>query len=443
MKYWQKRRCPVMNKRHVTRNFLIVVVIAFISLTGQNCLSSTKNKKVIRVIFDMNPATIRYKDGEKIPVFKFDPRKDITASLKKAGFRVVSQDSKNYDLTLKINHIERARQTGRYSGDLSHKIMIDHIAFVLEDKDGAILLKEGRGPFGTYESMTAVKQSFVKDLPKLVIHRLQAKDEVSFQISLLKTKGFDKKRFERLSELKDPRAIEAITPFLRECYAPNRWYPKFVLWDLGYNPEGVEERAVFDIVDLVRPFRGHREKMDRARKIKKNVRVILAYYGLTAIELFLEDLTCEVMKNYYEGDAASKNAKKALNMLTLNNWRKGWGRGVVYLDRFSIENITYLSTEEVKKRLKITDESRRVNRSKFVNLYDPAWNIYAVKQLINALKQDNTPIKDKVRYLKDVIEILGTIADNRAIDSLKNYLGHPELAENAKKAIEEIEKRGK
>jgi len=36
-----------MNKRHVTRNFLIVVVIAFISLTGQNCLSSTENKKVI------------------------------------------------------------------------------------------------------------------------------------------------------------------------------------------------------------------------------------------------------------------------------------------------------------------------------------------------------------------------------------------------------------
>jgi hypothetical protein len=42
-----------------------------------------------------------------------------------------------------------------------------------------------------------------------------------------------------------------------------------------------------------------------------------------------------------------------------------------------------------------------------------------------------------------VIEILCTIADNRAIDSLKNYLNHPDLAENAKKAIEEIEKRGK
>ena len=130
-------------------------------------------------------------------------------------------------------------------------------------------------------------------------------------------------------------------------------------------------------------------------------------------------------------------------MLSLNNWRKGWGRGIVYLDRFSIENITYLSTEEVKKKLKITDKSRRVDRSKFANLYDPAWNIYAVKQLINALKQDHTPIKDKARYLKDVIEILGTIADTRAIDSLKNYLDNPELAENAKKAIEEIEKRAK
>jgi len=45
-----------MNKRHVTRKFLMIIVIAFISLSGQGCSVSTKTTKVIRVIFDMSPA---------------------------------------------------------------------------------------------------------------------------------------------------------------------------------------------------------------------------------------------------------------------------------------------------------------------------------------------------------------------------------------------------
>ena len=134
--------------------------------------NALETETVVRVIFDMNPATIRYRyEGDKqipVSVFEYDPRKNITASLEKSGFKVVSQDSTHYDLGLLITHRERARQTGRYPGDTSRKIMIDHIGFVLEDKDGAILLKEGRGPFGTYESMTTVKQSFVKDLVELV-----------------------------------------------------------------------------------------------------------------------------------------------------------------------------------------------------------------------------------------------------------------------------------
>lgn len=142
----------------------LILVLALVSLAGFGLSGCNGSKKVIRVIFDMDPATVEYDDGVPNPVFEFDTRPGIEQGLKKAGFKVVAENKKNYDLTLRVTHRERARQTGSYVGDTSHVIMIDHFGYVLEDKDGEVLLEEASGPFGTHENMAKLKDSLVEEL---------------------------------------------------------------------------------------------------------------------------------------------------------------------------------------------------------------------------------------------------------------------------------------
>jgi hypothetical protein len=429
----------------------VMVILSFNFLCSLSWSAGEENAEievslnVIRVIFTMDPGREEYKDGIPHPVFFYDPRAIIKQKLVDAGFEVVAEDSEEYDLTLRILHRERARATGSYPGDIfyspggtSSKMMIDSLEFTLEDGDSNVLLTEVRGPFGTYDNMSVVRDSIAEEVPILIKLRLEAEDEVSYIIARLEQMGVERHLLKRLSTLADPKAIEGLRPFLRDCWGPMRWEVKYTLMDLGYEPLSTRENAAFDMVDLVSPF-WRRPSSSRPEKV--NPKTIIALYGLTAIELFLEDLKCDVNKGKIDEAATSENAKVALCMLTEVNWAKQWGQGKVYLDKFKIDKIEYLDQEEVKARLGISDKKDFFDRKNVIKLYDQAWNTYAVTQLINALNEENEDVEDKDRYLKNIIDILGEIANAQAIGPLENYLAYPELAEYVEKAIEAIESR--
>lgn len=466
-----------MNKRHVTRMFLMAVVIAFISLSGQFCSKSKESTKVVRVIFDMDSATISYKDGKKIPVFNYDPREDITAGLKKAGFKVVLQDSKNYDLTLKITHKERARQTDRYPGDTSHKIMIDHIGLVLEDKDGAVLLHESRGPFSdiyinTIRAMTNIKKRFVKDLVELVQIRIEKNDETSCWIEFVSRRG-DKlaqlqnwrNKYAILEKAGDPmyskreEQIIALKPLIRSRNSFLREVSQRLLQALGYTPSGNMESAAFFIVQTY-PF--HRwsatigEMTHGAWAARQGVIPVIRY-GTTAIDLFVEDL-----KFKYPG---REKAVAVLLRLSKERWakfgyaKKASNRKVEYIDytpQCDFFHVKYFdpfgrAEDELFAEVEVVNPNRA--SEVYAGLWNQEWNNHAIKKLAEVLEEgrnvriDKDSLKragiDNKNYFQDVIDILGKIADNRAIQLLKSYLAHPKLAENAKDAIENIEKREK
>lgn len=89
----------------------------------------------------------------------------------------------------------------------------------------------------------------------------------------------------------------------------------------------------------------------------------------------------------------------------------------------------------------------------YAGLWNQEWNNYAIKKLAEVLEEgrnvriDKDSLKrtgvDNENFFQDVFEILGKIADNRAIQLLKSYLAHPKLAGNAERAIEHIESREK
>lgn len=465
-----------MNKRHVTCMFLMVIGITFISFIGQSFGKSKESTKVVRVIFDMDPATTMYKyEGDKqiaIPVFKYDPRKDITASLKKSGFKVVSQNSKNYDLSLKITHRERARQTGSYPGDTSSKTMIDHLGFVLEDKDGAILLKEGRGPFGTYVPMTAVKQSFIKDLVELVQIRIEKADETSCWIEFVSRKG-DEASLKAIEKAGDPKykareeQLIALKPILRSHKFSSRVVSLHLLQALGYTPGSDMESAAFFIIQTY-PF--HRwsaqvgEMTPGAWAARQGV-ISVIRHGTTAIDLLVEDLKGKQDLNSLrygvkDGGVATR-AKAVLMRLSKEQWTKfGYskrasiGRGVDYIDRKPESDFFHVKYSD---RGKVLGEVEVVNPERaskvYAGLWNQEWNDYAIKKLVEVLEKGRnvsidedylkkTEINNR-NYFRDVVDILGKIADSRAIQPLKSYLDHPKLAKDAKKAIENIEKREK
>jgi hypothetical protein len=87
----------------------------------------------------------------------------------------------------------------------------------------------------------------------------------------------------------------------------------------------------------------------------------------------------------------------------------------------------------------------------YSKVWNQEWNDYATKKLVEVLNRlknvsnEETYMKnegiDNRNYFENVIDILGKIADNQAIAALKNYLTHSKFADNAKKAIKEIENR--
>ncbi len=450
-----------MEKRYGIRIFPLVVGIIFISLSCQ--CGGKKYTKVIKVIFDMDQATTSYKNegGKKIATaeFKYDPREAITDSLDNAGYKVVSPDDDNYDLVLKIMHRERARFTGRYTGDTSSKTVIEKMGFELHDKDGTLLLEEKRGPFA-YEPMIFVKLSFIKDLVELVQIRLEKADETACWLESVSRRG-DKASVKAIEKAGNPNynareeQLIVLKPIIRSHDFYSRTAAVRLLEELGYTADSFRDSAAFYIVKTY-PF--HRwsatsgERTPGAWAARQGV-ISVIKYGTTAIDLFIEDL-----KGKQTGGVVSK-AKAILERLSDERWSEfnyakfsSIGQNVQYVDRYA--KTDFFSVRYFSYNKKLLGEVEVVNPQKASKVYskvwDQQWNDYTINKLAEILDKgrDASNNSDFLKtgtsnpnYFKDVIEILGQIADNRVIQSIKNYIDHPKLAEDAKKALENIEKR--
>jgi len=455
---------------------LMAVVIAFISLSGQFCSKSKESTKVIRVIFNLSASQIRYEyeDNKKIekPVFNYDPREDITAGLKKAGFKVVSQDSKNYDLTLNITHIERARQERGGLGTKSPvRILIANIGFVLKDKDGAALLRYSRGAAGniygrfTISSMTNIKNSFVKDLVELVQIRSEKDDETSCWIEFVSRRG------DKLAQLGGRRAllekagdpmyskreeqIIALKPMIRSRDFFLRVDSQRVLQALGYTPSNITESAAFLIVQTYPFHEWHGGRLPEGEWAARQGVIPVIRYGTMAIDLIVEDLKVKY----------PSRAKDVLLRLSKERWaqfdylKKALNRRIEFIDytpQCDFFHVKYFDPfGRGKDKLFAEVEVVNPNRASevYAGLWNQEWNSYAVEKLAKVLEAgrnvriDKNSLKrtgiDNENYFQDVIEILGKIADTQSIQLLNSYLAHPKLGENTKVAIENIEKREK
>lgn len=486
-------------------NVLIIIMFLFNIFIIYSCNKGTDNKGTdetteskikinILVVFNMSPSTIEYKDNKEIPVFAYDPRDEIKTYLKEAGFKAVETDDKPHELKLEVEYHERARGTSRYPGDSVRKtsISISDFSFTLYDESGQKLLYEEYDPAGEAPGTKVIDSLawFNEKIPQLILGRLEAEDEVSFLISRIQKEDFFKK-LKRLGGLKllkqlegfqDRRAIDPIIPFLRVGSNYARWRVKYTLFALGYEPQSIEEKAAWEIIDFERPM-GLNLKEEEAirwgvrrestgpqgsvwRGDPLGTKHYILYYGLHGIELLLEDLKQERRSNAW--NAIPEHAKSSLCLLIKKNWKKAWGSGSVYLDDYPLEKITYLSAEELNRKFKSKIEppprwakgKGSIDRKHFASFFRQEWNDYATDRLIKDLnevmgiietmeqqrytdKESLANALSKYRYLKDVLLILGEIGDKRVIDALKPCLSRSFGQAGVKEAIQKIESRGK
>jgi len=104
----------------------------------------------------------------------------------------------------------------------------------------------------------------------------------------------------------------------------------------------------------------------------------------------LEDLKVKGKRS--RPDSIQGQARKGLGMLSKENWRKAWGNGFVYLKRFDLDKITYLSKQEVQRILGSKVELPpfgkglgSIDRKHFSSLFREEWNTHVTENLIAAL----------------------------------------------------------
>lgn len=370
--------------------FLVVALV----LSGSHALFAVEAGLKIRLSINVSSNRTAYSyQGDKAipkPIMDYYPHDDIRSSLKKAGFRIVAEETKDYDLALEVNYKERYSSMTIGPGQ-TREFIDRNVAFVLRDKAGTVIF-EDKLPGDPSEKV--VKTYFLEDLPKLVKERPTNAARASALVQKLQTEGFNRDILERLGQLKDPSVTQSIVPLLRTCYASHRWDVKFALWDLGYEPKSGTEKAAFDMVDLVKPFTWY-YKYGSSPKTRFPGEIIQAY-GIPAIDLFLQDLECEPKQRYYEGDATARNARKAL--------------------------ISLGSQTALEK-------------------HPPEWKKHAVGHLLDDLAREDAESRFRAGYLGDVIQILGAIGENAEIEPLKSFSDHPTFGKAAAAAIASIEKR--
>lgn len=370
--------------------FLVVALV----LSGSHAVFSAEAGLKTKLIINISSNRTDYSyQGDKAiprPNMSYYPHDDIKSSLKKAGFRLLPEDAKDYDLSLEVNYKERYSSMALGPGQ-TREFIDRNVAFVLRDKAGAVIFEDELPGDPTQK---AVKAYFVEDLPKLVKERPSNADRALALVQKLQKEGFNRDILKRLSQLNDPSVAEWIVPILRTCYASHRWYVKFTLWDLGYEPKSASEKAAFDMVELVKPFTWYNKYGSRP-KARLPGEIIQAY-GIPAIDLFLQDLECEPKRGYYEGDATARNARKALMSLHINT---------------------------VSKKS------------------PPEWKKHAVRHLLDDLAKEDAESSFRAGYVGDVIQILGAIGENSEIEPLKRFSDHPRFEKAATAAIKSIQKR--
>jgi hypothetical protein len=492
-----------MSRKEIFR-VLIVILFLFNFFIMYSCNKSsdenTKSiiKKNIHVVFYMDPATVEHKGAEKIPVFIFDPRDAMKKSLKEAGFRyeeflIISKgsstssqsleaynqkikngDYRPYDLKLVVTYVERARARSPYP-EVPKRVAaeINTVGFsvgLYDDKDNRLLDEEfDRSMLIPVAANIDVRVRFCEAIPQLILDRLEAEDEVTYLLSRIQKEEYPKilergggaSLIRQLGQLRDPRAINVMLPFLRIGNRYVRWLAKYALFSLGYTPQSVKEKAAWDVIDFEEPLGFNAEKSEtipwgiRERSSGPDGLVwhrmplpeehFILYYGLDGIELLLEDLQTE--RGSQEYDIANA-AVGALFLLSQEEWKYAWGEGYVDIDDFFfLEKITSMTTEEINRKLTskiIKPPSRQkgrrtIERRHFASLFRQEWNAYATDSLVAALND----VRSKDKYLRDVIYILGVIGNRKVIDALKPFLSDPSQSANVKEAIHRIESRGK
>lgn len=379
------------NGRILIMNRMLLVTWAVLAFICFSCCSSDKANKAYKgtILIEFNLYAAIHKNSK--PVFEWDPREQIVASLEAAGYKVTSKKKKQHNLALKITYDEGPTYVATQP---IH--WIDEISFILEDSTGAILIKEKRTPILGRESPEEAIKSFADDLPNFINERLEAEDEFSFVNGLLQREGFNINRFRRLVQLQDPRTAEALLPHLTTCGTQSRWEVRWALEDLGFEPRTAWEKAAFDLVTQERP---NYVRTPRKFPKKSSAANFIAKHGITAIELFLEDLKCA--DRYY---AIAEHARFALSNLTKQRWWKSHGS------------------------------------------FDHRWNEFTVASLTNALKaarEDSTNLAAMdERYIEKMIDVLGDIADSHATELLQAYASYPPWAKVADEAVKKIAIRG-
>ena len=268
-----------MNKQFIVLPFALILCF----MVGCQDKADKAYKGTILIEFELSPFIIENLKGDFIGELKWDPCEQIIASLETAGYKVTSKKKKPHNLALKITYREGLKYVARQS-----IYWIKEISFILEDSTGAILLKEKRNPILGRDSPEEAIKSFADDLPNFINERLEAEDEFSFINGLLQREGFNTNRFRRLLQLQDPRTAEVLVPHLTTCSAQSRWDVRWALEDLGFEPRTAWEKAAFDMVTLDSP---HHYSSDFKFQ-KSSAAKLIAKHGITAIELFLEDLKC-------------------------------------------------------------------------------------------------------------------------------------------------------
>lgn len=425
-----------MNKFHASKFIILAFVIL---LCCQFCTTSKEKEIVIRVKYDkLRPAQIEYeqKGDKKIEklIFEYDPREDINRSLKETGFRLVRKNNQKYDLTLVIKYFESYT---KYPD--REKSLRTRFEYELQDEGGKIILKN-RHNGGTYIRRFIVSNK----LSEMIKGRLEAPDEFSFLISQIKPEQSlerplssailqrNMSHLRRLFELKDPRSIKVFVPFLRSYDPYIRWIAKFALLELDYWPtKGTKDELAFEMINANDVHKTSVEynvlesgpELSNKHKnyIKRRyITDMIITYGAPAIEMIIEDKKCQhIMKWhmwYGGGQNIEDNPRIFLKYLTERKW---W----MYLYE--------------RRRLR--------KRAPFSLEWKQEWNEAAVSKLIEVVSAEHEELVDieKMRFYDFAIEVLGEIADKRAIEPLKSYLAaHPEST-TVKKAIEKIEIREK
>ncbi|HDZ25639.1 MAG TPA: hypothetical protein ENH65_03910, partial [Candidatus Aminicenantes bacterium] len=100
----KKRDAVIQDKKNkIERRFFMhnrnKYKLLLIILIGLSCIFSTKcgvAKLRILILYEIVAAQFEVNGEEKVPVYSFDPRKEIQKSLKGAGFKVVLREDQDY-----------------------------------------------------------------------------------------------------------------------------------------------------------------------------------------------------------------------------------------------------------------------------------------------------------------------------------------------------------